>query len=39
VGKRVVLRIALKDVILDQQYMRWECEANSVRGEIGLTAR
>ena len=39
VGKRVVLRIALKDVILDQQYMRWECEANSAGGEIAFTAR
>ena len=38
-GKRLVLRIALKDIVLNQQNNRWECGANSARGEIGLTAR
>jgi len=39
VGKRLTLRIALKDIVLNQQNNRWECGANSARGEIGLTAR
>jgi hypothetical protein len=39
VGKRLVLRIALKHIVLNQQNMRWECEANSARGEIAFTAR
>jgi len=28
-GNRLVLRIARKDIILNQQNMRWECEANN----------
>lgn len=27
-GKRILLRIARKDLVLNQQYARWECEAN-----------
>jgi hypothetical protein len=38
-GKRFTLRIALKDIEMNRQNMRWECEANNARGEIGLTAR
>jgi hypothetical protein len=30
-GKRLELRIARKDIVLNQQYSRWECEANNVR--------
>ncbi|MGB8493646.1 MAG: hypothetical protein WCE53_04530 [Candidatus Acidiferrum sp.] len=30
-GKRLELRIARKDIVLNQQYMRWECEANNAR--------
>ena len=29
--KRLLLRIARKDIILNQQYIRWECEANYAR--------
>jgi hypothetical protein len=39
VGKRIALRIALKDIEMNWQNNRWECEANSAGGEIGLTAR
>jgi len=39
VGKRLTLRIALKDIEMNWQNMRWECRANNARGEIGLTAR
>jgi preprotein translocase subunit YajC len=39
VGKRLTLRIALKDIEMNWQNNRWECEANSAGGEIGLTAR
>ena len=39
VGKRLALRIALKNIVLNQQNNRWECEANNARGEIALTAR
>ena len=28
-GNRLVLRIARKDIVLNQQNMRWECEANN----------
>jgi hypothetical protein len=28
-GKRLELRIARKDIVLNQQYSRWECEANN----------
>jgi len=28
--KRLVLRIARKDIVLNQQYSRWECEANTI---------
>ena len=31
VGKKIALRIALKDIILNQQNNRWECEAKNVR--------
>ena len=34
--KRLALRIALKDIVLNQQYMRWECEANNARGNNAL---
>jgi hypothetical protein len=34
--KRLTLRIALKDIVLNQQYMRWECEANNARGNNTL---
>lgn len=30
-GKRLVLRIARKDIVLNQQYARWECEAHNAR--------
>jgi preprotein translocase subunit YajC len=30
-GKRLVLRIPRNDIVLNQQYMRWECEVNNVR--------
>jgi hypothetical protein len=30
-GKRLALRIALNDIALNQQYMRWECEASKAR--------
>lgn len=39
VGKRLMLRIALKDIEMNWQNNRWECGANSARREIGLTAR
>jgi hypothetical protein len=39
VGKRLALRLALKDIVLNQQNNRWECEANNARGETGLSAR
>jgi hypothetical protein len=29
--KRLVLRIARKDIVMNQHYMRWECEAKYVR--------
>ncbi|MBZ5661702.1 MAG: hypothetical protein LAO08_14950 [Acidobacteriia bacterium] len=35
-GKKLALRIALKDIVLNQQYMRWECEANNARGNNAL---
>lgn len=28
--KSLVLRIARKNIVLNQQYSRWECEANTV---------
>jgi len=33
---RLVLRIARKDMVLNQQNLRWECEANNARGENGF---
>jgi hypothetical protein len=30
-GKRLELRIARKDIVLNQQYSRWEYEANNAR--------
>ena len=33
---RLVLRIARKDIVLNQQNMRWECEANNARGDNAL---
>lgn len=36
VGKRLALKIALKDVVLNRQYMRWECEANYARENNAL---
>ena len=39
VGKRIALRIALKDIEMNWQNNRWECEANSAGGEIAFTAR
>jgi preprotein translocase subunit YajC len=36
-GKRLVLRIALKDIVLNQQYMRWECEAHNARENNALS--
>ena len=35
-GNRLVLRIARKDIVLNQQNMRWECEANTARGDNAL---
>src|ERR1019366_7578286 len=32
-GNRLVLRIARKDIVLNQQNRRWECEAKNARGE------
>ena len=34
--KRLALRIALKDIALNQQYMRWECDANKARENNAL---
>jgi hypothetical protein len=31
---RHVLRIARKDIVLNQQNMRWECEATKARGQV-----
>ena len=28
-GSRLVLRIPRKDIVLNQQHMRWECNANN----------
>jgi hypothetical protein len=28
-GNRLVLKIARKDIVLNQQNMRWECETNN----------
>jgi hypothetical protein len=36
VGKRLALRIALKDVVLNQQYMRRGCEASNARENNAL---
>jgi len=33
---RLVLRIACKDIVLNQQNMRWECEANNARDDNTL---
>jgi hypothetical protein len=38
-GKRIALRIALKNIVLNQHNSRWECEASNARGEIAFTAR
>lgn len=35
-GKRIALRIALRDVVLNQQYARWECEASNARENNSL---
>jgi hypothetical protein len=35
-GKRLVLRIARKDIVLNQQYSRWECEGNKARESNAL---
>jgi hypothetical protein len=34
---RLVLRFARKDIVLNQQNMRWECEANNACNVIALT--
>jgi hypothetical protein len=34
---RLVLKIACKDIVLNQQNMRWECEANNGSGVIDRT--
>jgi hypothetical protein len=34
--KRLLLRIARKDIVLNQQYARWECEANNARENNSL---
>jgi hypothetical protein len=31
---RLVLKIARKDIVLNQQNMRWECEATNARGQV-----
>jgi hypothetical protein len=31
---RLVLKIARKDIVLNQQNMRWECEATKARGQV-----
>jgi hypothetical protein len=36
--KRLVLRIARKDIVLNQQYMRWECEAK-IAQEVVASAK
>jgi len=28
-GKRIVLKIRRKDIVVNQQYSRWECEARN----------
>ena len=33
---RLVLKIASKDIVLNQQNMRWECETNNARGDNAL---
>lgn len=33
---RLVLKIARKDIVLNQRNMRWECEANNARGDNAL---
>ena len=35
-GNRRALRIARKDIVLNQQNMRWECEAKDTRGDKAL---
>ena len=35
-GNRRVLRIARKDIVLNQQNMRWECEAKNTRRDKAL---
>ena len=29
--------LSLKDIVLNQQYMRWECEANNAREDYALS--
>jgi hypothetical protein len=33
---RLVLRIARKDIVLNQHNMRWECKAKNARGDDAL---
>lgn len=32
-GNRQILRVARKDIDLNEQNMRWECEAKNARGD------
>ena len=38
-GNRLLLKIARKDIVLNQQNMRWECETNDARGDSALRKR
>jgi hypothetical protein len=35
-GKRLELRIARKDIVMNQHYARWECDAHDARGKDAL---
>jgi preprotein translocase subunit YajC len=35
-GNRIVLRIGRKEIVVNEQNMRWECEASNARGDDAI---